>query len=71
MDTFGRGEQFDSQAKNTRINYRYTVGPDYQNEFFRALNKGKGFNVMETLATTMRAKELYKFAKELLILQTF
>ena len=58
MDVFGRSEQFDSQKNNSRINYRYMVGADYEKKFFKALEEGKGFNIMESLAMAMRARGL-------------
>ena len=60
MDVFGRCEQFDSQEKNTKINYRYMIDSDYEKKFLEALEKEKGFNIMESLAGAMKAKGLDK-----------
>ncbi len=60
MDIFGRKEQFDSQRKNSKINYRYTIPSNYEESFHTAVQNGNGFNIYDSLAKAMRAKGLDK-----------
>ena len=60
MDIFGRKEQFDSQRKNSRMNYRYTIPSNYEESFHTAVQNGNGFNIYDSLAKAMRAKGLDK-----------
>lgn len=70
-DFFGRAETIDKQ--NTDINnYRTRYTEDFEKEFHTALQKGHGFNLMESLTIAMKAEkldkshpEIYKTAKKL------
>ena len=65
MDVFGRKEQFDSQIKNGKNNYRYMIPTDYEKSFHTAVQNGNGFNIYDSLTKAMKAKGLDKDNKKL------
>lgn len=65
MDVFGRKEQFDSQIRNSSVNYRYRISSRYEDEFHKAVQEQRGLNIYDAIAKAMKAKGLDKTNKDL------
>ncbi len=69
MDVFGRRERFDMQGFNEIIhpekNYAYKVPENFQKAYHSALEKGFGFNIMDSLQKVFKAKGYDKEKPEL------
>lgn len=63
-DVLGNKERLDSEADNPE-NFRFRVDNDYERQYHTALQKGHGFNLAQSLALAMRAKNLNKTHKQL------
>jgi len=60
MDIFGRKEQFDPQDQTIYTAYKYKVPTNYEESFHTAIQDGSGFNIMDSIEKSMRAKGLDK-----------
>lgn len=58
MDVFGREERFDSQEKNGINNFRYKIPENFEASYHKAVQEGRGFNIMDSLEKVFRAKGL-------------
>ena len=56
-DVIGNKERLESD-KASKSDYRYKISSDYEKEYHTALQEGHGFNLAESLAIAMKAKEL-------------
>jgi len=65
MDIFGRTEQFDPQDQTIYTAYKYKVPTNYEESFHTAIQDGSGFNIMDSIEKSMRAKGLDKTDPEL------
>lgn len=60
MDVFARKERFDSQEKNSELNYRHKIPENFEVTYHKAVQSGKGLNLMDALAKAFHAKGLDK-----------
>lgn len=60
IDAFGRKERFDSQALNSRNNYRFRIPINYQRQYEQAVQDGFGYNPMDAYVKVFRLKGLDK-----------
>lgn len=58
-DVLGSKRDMDDQTTNVE-NYRFRVNKDFERQYHTALQKGRGFNLMESLKLAMESKGLDK-----------
>ena len=63
-DALNIDKQFQGNSDKT-LNYAVLISEDYQNRYFAALEKGEGFNPMDALEKSFKAKGLDKTEPEL------